>query len=182
MTFPPAGSSAGPLRLLIPAVLVSLCLLGLYLSGSGRSLEPLPVESAVASAPLATPPVVAAASPAQVPDGLNLSPERTSKNGFFSGKLRSETQPPPLETLHSWTLELADERGIPVSGAQLRVDGGMPRHSHGLPTQPKVRTGEGEGVYVVEGVRFHMRGWWQLTFVVEAEGRSDVLTFDFVLE
>ena len=39
---------------------------------------------------------------------------------------------------------------------------GMPDHDHGLPTQPQVTSRLENGDYLLEGVRFHMPGKWQL--------------------
>ncbi|MGE4620227.1 MAG: hypothetical protein AAEJ04_10520 [Planctomycetota bacterium] len=50
--------------------------------------------------------------------------------------------------------------------AQIRFDGGMPQHGHGLavPVETHRRSGSG---FVAEGVRFHMRGRWLITLDVQ---------------
>jgi hypothetical protein len=53
-----------------------------------------------------------------------------------------------------------------VEGAQIEVDGGMPAHDHGLPTAPRVTEDLGGGDYRLDGVRFHMRGLWQMYFTI----------------
>lgn len=122
----------------------------------------------------------------EVPEDLDLSLERLSAQGSFLGRLSHGEETIPLDQLHTWTLKLEHPSGEPLSGARVQVDGGMPQHSHGLPTQPLARPAEVPGTYAVEGVRFHMRGWWQLVFVVDLEAGTgagaEVLTFNLILE
>ncbi len=58
----------------------------------------------------------------------------------------------------------------------------MPQHDHGLPTEPEVTQELGGGDYVVEGLRFHMAGRWQVKFVINAGGQRDSVTFNLILE
>lgn len=76
-------------------------------------------------------------------------------------------------------LTLRDSAGAPVVGAQVKVDGGMPQHGHGLPTKPRVIREEAEGVYLVDGLKFNMGGWWELKFVVTTgSGVAELVTFN----
>ncbi|MFT7221588.1 MAG: hypothetical protein ACI8Z1_003210 [Candidatus Azotimanducaceae bacterium] len=63
-----------------------------------------------------------------------------------------------------------------VEGAEITVDGGMPEHRHGLPTAPLVRPGENDCEYLVEGLRFHMAGRWELKFTINFGDKTDTLT------
>ncbi len=83
-----------------------------------------------------------------------------------------------LNELHAWSVRLSAPDGRPLSGAQLAVEGAMPAHGHGLPTQPQAAPSQDEGVYLVEGVRFNMSGHWTLTLNIEAGGQRDRVTFD----
>ena len=50
-------------------------------------------------------------------------------------------------------------------------DGGMPAHGHGFNTAPRVTRELDDGAFLVEGVRFHMGGDWELyAGVVEPDG------------
>ena len=72
--------------------------------------------------------------------------------------------------------------GEPVTGAMIMVDGGMPAHGHGLPTKPEV-TGEKErGVYLVEGMKFTMPGWWEVEFHLKSKEKEDRVTFNLKLK
>jgi hypothetical protein len=105
---------------------------------------------------------------------------RSSSAGAFSATV--EVQKPlkvgPLQTIH---LRLVDAQGAPVQAAQVKVDGGMPQHGHGLPTKPRVTGRTEDGAYVIEGVRFNMGGWWELKFAVENAAVTDSVTFNIRL-
>ena len=60
--------------------------------------------------------------------------------------------------------------------AEIVVAGGMPEHDHGLPTKPRTRPATIEGGYLIEGLRFHMRGRWELELMISATGKTDTLT------
>jgi hypothetical protein len=70
----------------------------------------------------------------------------------------------PLNQMHQWRLLIFDLNGNPVSGKNIEVLGHMPGHVHGLPTQPQVTQELDKGVYLVEGVKFQMQGWWVIQF------------------
>ncbi len=118
-----------------------------------------------------------------VPAGLDLARTRTTENGAFEVTIRPETEPVPLNRIHSWTLRVAaTEGGAPVEGASIHVDGGMPEHGHGLPTAPEVTEELGGGDYRVEGVRFNMAGQWEFSFEISADGKTDRVTFNLALQ
>lgn len=70
----------------------------------------------------------------------------------------------PLNQMHRWRLLVSDLDGNPISEKSIEVLGHMPGHVHGLPTQPQVTQELDEGVYLVEGVKFQMQGWWVMQF------------------
>ncbi len=78
--------------------------------------------------------------------------------------ISSDLSPLTINRIHSWQLRLTDADGAPVTGAQFEVLGGMPEHDHGLPTRPEVTAELEPGVYLLQGVRFHMPGRWLLEF------------------
>jgi hypothetical protein len=92
----------------------------------------------------------------------------------------------PLETLRlrklqSIRLLVLDATGRPVENATISVDGGMPEHGHGLPTQPQTPRSLGGGMYDIEGLRFSMGGWWELRLSIEAAQGADRVTFNLSL-
>ena len=104
-----------------------------------------------------------------------------SENGHFLAGYRAEQPPITLNTTHTWVLTVTTPASTPVDSAIVTVDGGMPGHNHGLPTQPQVTKTEASGIYRVEGVRFQMPGAWFMTFTIQADGVTDKVTFPFTL-
>lgn len=113
---------------------------------------------------------------------LDLSLERVTDNGVFRIQLKSGLDPIQISKVHQWSLHMSGADGIPVTGANIAVDGGMPEHGHGLPTAPRVAAADGPGNYVINGMKFSMTGWWVLKLDVKAtDGRADTITFNLVL-
>ena len=89
--------------------------------------------------------------------------------------------PPEINRIHSWILHLESADGVPIKNASVEVIGGMPEHDHGLPTQPRVTEELGNGDYRLDGMRFHMRGYWEITVTVVTEERSSVVVIPLQL-
>jgi hypothetical protein len=116
------------------------------------------------------------------PKDLNLSLDRPSDQGVFQVRVQSQFAPIPLSRVHPWTVRLTDQAGLPISGAVIAVDGGMPGHHHGLPTAPRATSAATPGDYLVSGMKFSMTGWWVLKLAIRApDGRTDHITFNLVL-
>ena len=115
------------------------------------------------------------------PAKLDLSRVRMSENGLFKVAMTPETDPIPLRRLHSWRIHLDDAGGRPVAAASITVDGGMPEHGHGLPTEPCVTKNLGGGDYLVEGLRFQMKGWWEVKFTISTSENTDEVVFNLIL-
>ena len=87
-----------------------------------------------------------------------------------------------INQIDSWVLHVETADGEAVENAQISVDGDMPQHGHGLPTRPQVTEYLGQGDYRVEGLKFHMPGWWIVEFDITADGQSDHVTFNLLLD
>ena len=88
---------------------------------------------------------------------------------------KASINPVAINQIHSWTLNLQTHDSRPVEKADITVSGGMPLHDHGLPTQPKVVSEILPGKYQVDGLKFHMRGYWEITIEVRKEDTSETL-------
>jgi YtkA-like len=104
---------------------------------------------------------------------------RTSSKHLYVAAL-APSQPLRLRQLQTVAVRIVDGNGRPVEGAVITVDGGMPEHGHGLPTQPRGRA-VGGGMYEVEGVRFNMGGWWELKLAIDSPAGADSVTFNLSL-
>ncbi len=95
----------------------------------------------------------------------------------FRVSYKSQVEPLPLNRMHSWLLHVETADAKPVERASIRVDGGMPAHKHGLPTEPVV-TEIGNGDYLVQGLKFSMTGHWEMWFEIQAAGVIEKKKFD----
>ena len=83
---------------------------------------------------------------------------------------------PEINKMHSWVLHVESDDGIAIEGAIINVEGGMPKHNHGLPTKPLITTELGNGNYKLEGMRFHMSGYWEIIVnIATNNGTSKVI-------
>jgi len=105
---------------------------------------------------------------------------RSSANGMFVAMLIPE-EPLRVRKMQSMTVVVTDAAMHPIDNAQIRIDGGMPQHGHGLPTQPRVTSNSGGGAYEIEGVRFNMGGWWEFTLSITTPAGTDFITFNLAL-
>ena len=85
-----------------------------------------------------------------------------SESGRYRLSYQSQVNPIVINQIHNWILQLETAEGLTVSGADITLEGGMPEHDHGLPTKPRITESQDENYYLVEGIRFHMRGHWEL--------------------
>ncbi|HLL12657.1 MAG TPA: FixH family protein [Rubrivivax sp.] len=115
------------------------------------------------------------------PKDLDLSLQKPSSGGTYRVAMVPPTQAPAINQLHSWTVKLAGPDGLPVRGARFTVDGGMPQHGHGLPTQPRVTRELAEGSYQLDGMKFSMTGWWELKLAIAGPLGEDRVTFNTVV-
>lgn len=105
---------------------------------------------------------------------------RASAEGRYQVTLEP-AEPLRKRKMQTVQFTLRDSSGAPVDGASITVGGGMPQHGHGLPSRPRVTQNLGEGVYVIEGLRFNMGGWWELELTIDAAPGPDHVTFNLSL-
>ena len=142
-------------------------------------------EQRSASPPSAAPsPVSPSARPAHTfaatPSG-NVQEGVSSEQGVFVGSWSSDPDRPPINVVHEWVLHIETADGEPVEGATVGINGDMPAHGHGMPTQPQVTADLGGGDYRVEGMAFQMGGYWIVDVSVSAAGQSDLIRFGLEL-
>ena len=115
------------------------------------------------------------------PADLDLSRTRVTDGGRYRMSFTPEGDSIRVGRMHSWRLHVETVGGAPVDSAEIAVDGGMPRHGHGLPTKPRVTQALGGGDYLVSGMKFNMGGWWVVNFRTQAAGVADSVTFNLKL-
>lgn len=116
-----------------------------------------------------------------LPDDLDLSLTRLSGRGLYRATLSPDVLPITTGQMHAWTVTLQTVAGVPVTQAGMKIGGGMPQHGHGLPTAPQMTRNLGDGRYLIEGVKFNMRGWWTFEILIAGAEGDDVVIFNIVL-
>ncbi len=118
---------------------------------------------------------------AAAPTDLDLSLTRPTVERKFVVALQPPATPAAINQIHSWQIKLATPAGLPITHAQIAVDGGMPQHGHGLPTRPQVTRELADGTYLLEGMKFSMTGWWEIKLAIQSNEGSDKVTFNTVV-
>lgn len=104
----------------------------------------------------------------------------SSNNQLFKVDFKTESNfALPINQFHDWILTVKDVEGNPVYPAQFSINGGMPGHGHGLPTQPQITKYLGEGQYLLKGMKFNMSGEWVLRAKVTADQKQDTVEIKF---
>ena len=96
---------------------------------------------------------------------------------LFKVSYKTDPADVKVNTMQKWTVSVQDADGKPVKNAEIAVDGSMPAHGHGMPTQPKVTKNLGDGSYIVEGIKFSMLGDWVMKFTIKADSKTDSVSF-----
>jgi hypothetical protein len=116
------------------------------------------------------------------PTNLDLTLAHPTQESRYMVELVPPATPPAINQMHSWQIKLASPTGQPVSHAHISVDGGMPQHGHGLPTQPQVTKELADGTYLLEGMKFSMTGWWEIKLRIDGSSGIDKVTFNTVVD
>jgi hypothetical protein len=90
---------------------------------------------------------------------------------------------PPIVGTNTWTVQVLDGGGKPVTGATFTWLPGdksvwMPEHGHGSTAQPQV-TANADGTYTITPLYFFMAGLWQVTLQVQAGTMTDSVVYSF---
>ncbi len=112
---------------------------------------------------------------------IDIAYNTVSRDGLYQVMFETEAQPIPVNETHEWVVTVTTPDGAPVTDASIAVDGGMPDHGHGLPTEPQAAENLGEGRYRVEGMRFNMGGHWEIRIGISADPGLDEAVFNLDL-
>jgi len=110
--------------------------------------------------------------------GLDMSTTRNTVADHFVVSIKPENPEFRRNDLHAWIATVKTTDGALVENATIAIDGGMPMHGHGLPTNPEMTQYLGQGQYKIDGVRFNMDGMWEFKLAITANGVTDNVTFN----
>ena len=146
-------------------------------------VAPDPVPEAPANPEIADDPTdsVEAAPPAEPVDPLCVwdsdeGRRGTSNDGAWRIKYRSVPAAVPLNDEFGLEAVVFDSEGGRPDEVELAVDAAMPHHRHGMLQVPVVEQ-RPDGVFTVEGMLFHMPGYWELYFDVTVDGITERTQF-----
>lgn len=108
--------------------------------------------------------------------------EALSNGGKYFVRITPRPWPIPLNELFELEVSAAaaNQRDVALTAIELRVDAAMPEHQHGMATEPKLRRSGNS--FVVEGLQFHMSGWWELYVDITVGGVTERAQFRIELE
>jgi hypothetical protein len=106
---------------------------------------------------------------------------RPGEKGTLTVRLMASTPAPPSRGDNTWSIELVDAAGAPVTGAAVEVVPFMPDHRHGTGIKAKI-TEQGAGLYQAAPVNLWMPGLWEITVeATPAGGAEDRAVFRFCI-
>lgn len=111
---------------------------------------------------------------------IDQATEKMTRDGNFHVSYAADPTPAPVNRIHSWVLTIK-KGGKPVEGARIKINGDMPEHGHGFPTEPEVTEYIGDGQYRIEGIKFSMPGWWVVDFFIMVGDTVDHAAFNLVV-
>jgi hypothetical protein len=100
-----------------------------------------------------------------------------SQSGRAAASLETLPANPPFNRLHHWYLYLRPISGDLPAPDELSIGAVMKRHSHFLPTTPKITKGPRAGEHIIEGVKFDRLGEWMVQFGLKTNAGEDRITF-----
>ena len=103
---------------------------------------------------------------------------RISSDGLYHVTIESWLKPLRLGRMHAWEALIKDKDGNPITGAKIKIGGGMPIHNHGFPTEPIMTQESAPGTYVLEGFKFSMGGPWVMILDITSGENTDSVAFD----
>ncbi len=112
---------------------------------------------------------------------LGLGAAQPSASGLYLVSFAPSLEPLAINQMHSWVLRITDAQGVALANASIEVSGGMPAHDHGLPTAPRVTAYLEDGRYLLEGMKFHMAGAWELVVDIKAAPGKDFIVLPLTL-
>ncbi len=111
-----------------------------------------------------------------LPENLDTAQVQQGKHFKVSYVASTADGKPEFNRMHDWNLVVEAKQPLdkPV---KLAFSGEMPQHLHGLPTNVQI-TRTAPGRFVIEGLKFHMVGWWRFKVKVTGDGKSEDFVFN----
>lgn len=102
-----------------------------------------------------------------------------TESGLYRVSLMPAEGEVPIAEIHNWIVRVENAEGDVFTPTGLGLRGGMPAHGHGMTVKPQVTRRMDDGSFLIEGMKFHMGGEWQLMVGVRGPKGPDQVSFDF---
>ena len=102
--------------------------------------------------------------------------EAVSDGGSWKIAYLPDPDPVPFNEIFGLEISIESLAGLPVTDLDVTVDATMPEHGHGMNTAPQLSLSD-QGQLTVEGMLFHMEGYWELSVLLEASQGSEETLF-----
>ena len=114
-------------------------------------------------------------------------------DGAFKVTFMDAMPAPPSKGANTWTVQITDAAGRPVTGAKVAVKPFMPDHGHGSSITPQVMPMGTDGTYQITLLELFMPGIWQITLSITPDvgapdagtpdaGAPDAVVFTFCVD
>ncbi len=101
----------------------------------------------------------------------------TSERDVYTLTFTNEQTYIPLRVMHNWYVSFKTKNGKLFIPGQVSIDGGMPAHGHGLPSEPRFTRAIDKGKLLLSGVLFNMRGEWEIRLTFTGPEGLDTVIF-----
>jgi hypothetical protein len=107
---------------------------------------------------------------------------KPGKSGHFTFVLVRANPAPPARDDNTWTLQVLDGSGNPVTNATFpSIKPFMPKHGHGASVAPVV-TANADGTYTIGQLNLFMAGLWQVTIDAQSGTTTDSVVYSFCIQ
>jgi len=107
---------------------------------------------------------------------------QVSNNNHYNINLKC-SHPPTLSGFQECYIILTDKVKT-LENVNIIIEGGMPKHHHGLPTAPTITWNSYKKHHDIKGLKFSMPGSWQLKFLIDKTEKlpRDIAIINFEID
>ena len=105
--------------------------------------------------------------------------ERTTETGRYRVSLAPVDGTIPIAEIHRWVMRLQTAAGDSFTPTRLVIDAGMPNHGHGMASEARVTQRLDDDRFLIDGMKFHMAGEWELFVGVGGPAGQDSAVMRF---
>lgn len=128
--------------------------------------------------------IIAAFNTQADPKTKHLQVTKTSNKGSYIAVISIPSNSVPLNTIHSWGLEIINTNTGSLENEKIIISVDMPDHNHGMPTTPSLslkqdsaHSSQSNKKYTIDGLKFQMYGLWRIRFEIVNIEQTEEITF-----